>query len=96
MATATRTISPIDGGRKVISAIRTLLPADARWFVSYFDEDGIHLLDIYTNEVDRMAVHAAAGPVLSELGRKGLSMAIIMDSLDTLRGRRDLKSFPVK
>ena len=95
MATAARTISPLAGARKVIAKIKGHLPGDARWNVEYFEEDGVYLLNVYAEGLDRMEIHRAAGHLLSDLSQRGLPMAIIMGDTRPLKWHPELETFPV-
>ena len=95
MTTGAKTPSPTAGARKVLAKVRSLLPMDARWYVDYFEEDGIYLLDIYAEGLDRMKIHKASSPILSELGRRGLPMAIIMSDTRALKWHPEWETYPV-
>jgi hypothetical protein len=95
MATATKPLNPVQGGRKVITKIRKLLPDDARWWIEYFDEDGIYLLDIYGDALNSTAIYSKVGSFLYELSQRGLSMAIITNDKNELQRHPELETFPV-
>ena len=84
MATTAKSISPTDGAMKVLGKVRKYLPQDARWDVEYFDDDGVYLLNIFADGVDRMKLHEASAAVISELNRMGLPMAMVLDGTLTL------------
>jgi hypothetical protein len=95
MATATRAISPLEGGQKVISKLRKLLPDDARWWIEYFDEDGLYLLELYADGLESRKLYDLAGPLLYQLSQRGLSIVIMTNDPRQLELHPEFKTYAV-
>jgi hypothetical protein len=95
MATAAKPIGPIEGGRKVVSKLKKLLPADTRWWIEYFEEDGVYLLELYADGLEASKIYDEAGPLLYELSQRGLSIAIVPSDRKRLERHPELETLAV-
>ena len=95
MTTQTRRISPTAAARKILAAIKGLLPSNTRWAIDRWD-DGIYHLNVYADIPDRRPVEESARLVLSHLLlEQGLPIALFLNDSSRLKTHPEIETNPL-